>query len=80
MDALKETVKPEILPQEYGGSIPIAGIIKDFKCKLLQKRSSILSLDEMCIELTKDCNNSSINIISEIDDGVIGSFRKLEVD
>ncbi|XP_011194416.1 clavesin-2 isoform X3 [Zeugodacus cucurbitae] len=80
LDALKEKVKPEILPQEYGGSIPMADIIKDFKFKLLQKRASILSLDEMCIELTKDCNSSSIKSVSDIDGGVIGSFRKLEVD
>ncbi|XP_039966000.1 clavesin-2 isoform X3 [Bactrocera tryoni] len=80
VDALKERVKPEILPKEYGGSIPMADIIKDFKLKLIQKRDSILALDEMCIEITKDCNSPSVKIISDIDTGVIGSFRKLEVD
>ncbi|XP_053952859.1 clavesin-1 [Anastrepha ludens] len=80
LDALKEKINPAILPQEYGGTIPMADIIKQFKLKLLQKREAILSLDDMCIEITKYPNISSNNGISDVDVGVVGSFRKLEVD
>ncbi|XP_067648048.1 clavesin-2, partial [Eurosta solidaginis] len=78
--SLKETIKPDILPQEYGGTIPISDIISDFKLKLLTKRTEILSLDDMCIEITTDSNSSKNTEINDIEFGVVGSFRKLEVD
>lgn len=80
IDELKEKIKPEILPKEYGGTIPLDDIIKDFKLKLLQKRAAILSLDDMCIEINKDSNNTLVKGLKDIDGGLVGSFRKLEVD
>lgn len=80
MDALKGKINPAILPKEYGGTVPIAEMIKEFKGKLQQRRAAILALDDMQIEVTKDATNFAGNDIGDITAGVVGSFRKLEVD
>ena len=81
MDALKSKINADILPKEYGGTVPIADMIKDFKLKLKQRRTAILALDDMQIEITKDAANfAASNEVGGISAGVVGSFRKLEVD
>lgn len=80
VDALKSKIDPAILPKEYGGTVPIAQMIREFKLKLQQRRAAILALDDMQIEITKEAANFAGNDIGDIDAGVVGSFRKLEVD
>lgn len=80
VDALKTKINPNILPLEYGGTVPMADMIKEFKAKLVKRRAAILALDDMHIEVTKDATNFAGNDIGDIDAGVVGSFRKLEVD
>lgn len=80
VDALKSKIDPAILPKEYGGTVPIAEMIREFKLKLQQRRAAILALDDMQIEITKEAANFAGNDIGDIDAGVVGSFRKLEVD
>ncbi|XP_047120620.1 clavesin-2 [Schistocerca piceifrons] len=78
IDDLKETVNPKILPKEYGGFIPMADMIANFKNVLRRKRDVLKSLDDMEIDL-----NYKTSYITDLEDelsGVAGSFRKLEVD
>lgn len=77
---MKTKINPAILPKEYGGTVPLDDMIKEFKVKLQQRRAAILALDDMHIEVTKDAANFAGNDIGDIDAGVVGSFRKLEVD
>lgn len=69
-----------MLPKEYGGSVPLNDMIEAFKVRLRQKREAILALDDMFIEITKDSTNFAGNDDTDIDAGMVGSFRKLEVD
>lgn len=80
MEELKAKVNPALLPKEYGGTVPLNDMIEAFKARLRQKRETILALDDMFIEITKDSANFAGNDDSDIDAGMVGSFRKLEVD
>lgn len=80
MEELKTKVTPALLPKEYGGTVPLNDMIEAFKARLRQKRDTILALDDMYIEITKDSANFGGNDESDIDAGMVGSFRKLEVD
>ena len=73
-------MNPALLPKEYGGTIPLSDMIEAFKLRLRQRREAILALDDMYIEITKDSVNYAGNDDSFIDAGMVGSFRKLEVD
>ena len=48
-----------MLPSEYGGSVPMADMIEDWKKELEQKRDQILSLDSMKFYLNQNSNSSS---------------------
>ncbi|EFN84881.1 Retinaldehyde-binding protein 1-like protein 1 [Harpegnathos saltator] len=77
MDELREAIEPKILPKEYGGEVPLAEMIAEFKKELKRQRGQLKALDEMYIEISpKDyhaANNDEFG-------GICGSFRKLEVD
>lgn len=68
------------MPLEYGGTIPLSDMIEDFKNRLRRQRTAILALDDMFIEITKDAANFAGNDDTDIDAGMVGSFRKLQVD
>lgn len=80
LNELKAKVNPVLLPKEYGGTIPINDIITDFKARLRRQRAAILALDDMYIEITKESANFGGSEDADIDAGMVGSFRKLEVD
>lgn len=80
IEDLKSRVNPKLLPKEYGGTIPMAEMIATFKENLRKQRAKTLALDNMHIELTGAPTNWLGNDDSDIDAGVVGSFRKLEVD
>lgn len=80
VDDLKTKVDPKILPKEYGGTIPMIDMIEKFKQKCRQHRLKILSLDDMHIEITKNSPYWQEVEDNEIESGMCGSFRKLEVD
>ncbi|XP_032598767.1 clavesin-1 [Drosophila grimshawi] len=80
VESLRSKIDPAILPKEYGGTVPLADMIKEFKAKIQQRRAAILALDDMQIEITKDSAKLLGHDSGDIDAGVVGSFRKLEVD
>ena len=47
----------ENLPSEYGGHVPMADMIEDWKKELEQKREQILSLDSMKFYLNQNSSN-----------------------
>lgn len=68
------------MPKEYGGSVPLSDMISQFKDRLRKQRALILALDDMHIEITKESANFAGSDDADIDAGMVGSFRKLEVD
>lgn len=80
IDDLKARVDPALLPKEYGGTIPMADMIATFKENLRKQRAKTLALDNMCIEVTGMPTNWLGNDDADIEGGLMGSFRKLEVD
>ncbi|KAG8271750.1 hypothetical protein J6590_056226 [Homalodisca vitripennis] len=79
IDSLKRAVDPKILPKEYGGVVPLAEMIADFKKYLETKREVVLGLDKMKIVI-----NKKAKFVTELEEqqitGMAGSFRKLQVD
>ncbi|XP_059612955.1 clavesin-1 [Phlebotomus argentipes] len=80
LDDLKRHVDPSILPKEYGGVVPLSEMIDKLKIRLKQKRQEILALDDFYIEISKTAANFAGSEDADMDAGVVGSFRKLEVD
>lgn len=74
-----KVMDPKILPKEYGGEIPMAEMLADYKEKLLKKREALLDLDKLKINV-----NRKSKYVTGMQDqaitGLAGSFRKLEVD
>ena len=46
-EKVKEFLPESILPQEYGGEVPMSEMIEDWKKELEQKRDQIQSLDSI---------------------------------
>lgn len=80
LDELKAKVDPKLLPKEYGGTMPMSEMIEIFKERARKQRAAILALDDMYIEVTKESANFAGNDDVDMDPGVVGSFRKLQVD
>ncbi|XP_055687645.1 clavesin-1 [Lutzomyia longipalpis] len=80
LEDLKRHIDPSILPKEYGGVVPLSEMINQLKIRLRQKRQEILALDDFYIEISKTAANFAGNEDADMDTGVVGSFRKLEVD
>ncbi|KAK9511305.1 hypothetical protein O3M35_005879 [Rhynocoris fuscipes] len=78
VEDLKKQINPDILPQEYGGKVPLSDMIASMKKELLAKREALLGLDNMQIDLAK--KTKLVDDLEESVSGVAGSFRKLEVD
>lgn len=80
LDDLKTKIDPKLLPKEYGGVVPLADMIGQFKARLRRQRAAILALDDMHIEVSKEAANLAGNDDADIAAGMVGSFRKLQVD
>jgi hypothetical protein len=79
LEVLKNFVDFKLLPLEYGGKFSIPEHINFLKENLLKHRDLILSTIDIDADLKK---NLTVEEISEpeIDLGIAGSFRKLEID
>ena len=64
----------ENLPSEYGGHVPMADMIEDWKKELEQKREQILSLDSMKFYLNQNSNTCG----DEFDSGDAASSETLK--
>uniref|UniRef100_A0A182QBP9 CRAL-TRIO domain-containing protein n=1 Tax=Anopheles farauti TaxID=69004 RepID=A0A182QBP9_9DIPT len=73
-------INRKILPKEYGGTVPMAEMVAQFKERCRRKRAQLLAMDEMHIELSKLPGHCADSCRRDLDAGMIGSFRKLEVD
>ncbi|XP_055533311.1 retinaldehyde-binding protein 1-like [Wyeomyia smithii] len=79
----KTQLHESLWPLEYGGKIDVDLLNREMIAKLEEKRDFLLALDDMEIHadhymnLWKENNPHSAR---EIDSGIIGSFRKLNVD
>ncbi|XP_043487177.1 retinaldehyde-binding protein 1 [Polistes fuscatus] len=74
IEELKDEIDIKSLPVECGGEVPIKELIDSLKKTIYEKKEQIEALAKSRIEISE--NQSCSNEI----DGVIGSFRKLEVD
>ncbi|XP_063598765.1 alpha-tocopherol transfer protein-like [Penaeus indicus] len=72
---LRKKVPLRILPKEYGGTVPMAEMIKMYKKELTAVRSRVLMLDNMHIEkkVKHKKIGKAINTIQR-------NFRKLDID
>ncbi|XP_055603784.1 clavesin-2-like, partial [Uranotaenia lowii] len=83
----KKHFEQSLWPREYGGLVDVDQKLREVKRRLAERREAILALDDMEIDiehyssqwehhLKKDSHIQKV----EIDAGVAGCFRKLEVD
>jgi hypothetical protein len=81
----KKISNVDVLPKEMGGKVPLSEMIANFKQELSTHRDLLMSLDKMKLinengiigRRNADKNNNSL---SNGNEQVIGSFRKLEID
>uniref|UniRef100_A0A2M4ADW1 Putative phosphatidylinositol transfer protein sec14 n=1 Tax=Anopheles triannulatus TaxID=58253 RepID=A0A2M4ADW1_9DIPT len=79
---MKSKFDVSLVPQELGGEVDVADAGRKFLKHLENRRSVILGLDEMDIDTAHFSSLwSQSNVVeNEVDGGVAGSFRKLNVD
>ncbi|XP_058122033.1 clavesin-2-like [Anopheles ziemanni] len=78
----KSKIDPELLPKEYDGELDTDDLGRKFRKHLEDRRNVILALDDMDIDTAKYSSlwNQSNLVENEVEGGVAGSFRKLNVD
>jgi len=84
----KKLFDASLLPEEYGGKIPMAEMIEMFKNEIQERQDRLVALDEMRVDMKlmtsmskggDTCGNTvAKQIVGGI--GLAGSFRKLEID
>lgn len=70
-------MNPKLLPKEYGGTVPIQQMIELLKQKLEEKRKIILLQDKMGVNIKLMEQSFKTGDFVK---GLVGNFRKLEVD
>lgn len=79
---MKGKFEPSLLPQSYGGELDTEEMGRKFLKHLEDRRNVILALDDMDIDVAHYSSLwSQTNLVeNEVEGGVAGSFRKLNVD
>ncbi|XP_052897503.1 clavesin-2-like [Anopheles moucheti] len=79
---MKGKLEPSLLPKAYGGDLDTDDLGRKFIKHLENRRSVILALDDMEIDVAHYSSlwNQSNLVENEVEGGVAGSFRKLNVD
>ncbi|KAK9883995.1 hypothetical protein WA026_004930 [Henosepilachna vigintioctopunctata] len=80
LEDLHANVDKKILPKEYGGEVPLADMLKEFKTFLKSKKNQLLELDDMYIEIDEENCPLVSEMNEELGIGIDGSFKKLTVD
>lgn len=79
-DDLKKFIDVSILPEENCGKKSTDEIVTNIRARLEQERERILTSRTFDIAIDKNRSSSSDKDNNEMESGMIGSFRKLEVD
>lgn len=79
---MQKVVDVEYFPERYGGKEKQEDLIADFKRKMYLKRDKIKALEDMTVDLSKNVNknNDTKDSNGKLIKGIVGSFRKLQVD
>lgn len=81
MEESKPHFEEKLWIKEYGGSLDAAELNRKLGEQLEKARDELLALDEMEIDVEHYSALWKLDLnSSEIDGGIAGNFRKLEVD
>ncbi|XP_055609353.1 retinaldehyde-binding protein 1-like [Uranotaenia lowii] len=82
MDDLAKVMDLALLPKEFGGTRTVKDLKQDLRERLTKYRDLILAQDQMEVDLSRYAALWKENEGSGLEDGtgVVGSFRKLNVD
>lgn len=83
-ETLRKNVDTRLLPQEYGGEIPMQQMIEMFKDEVRERQGRLLALDRMRVDvnLMKKASGDKCGaaVSKDFINGITGSFKKLEFD
>ncbi|XP_058828317.1 clavesin-2-like [Topomyia yanbarensis] len=80
LEDLHSKMDKSLLPKEFGGELPMAELTANYKKLCRKMRPRLLAMNDMEIELVDNPNDIWTNYSGRLEDGAIGSFRKLQVD
>lgn len=89
IEDMKNSFDLDLFPLEYGGKIPIAEMVEEFKKELEETSELLKTYDQVMVNhalLLKDTRGDRGEVSGDWSDidkdcfGVQGSFRKLEID
>lgn len=81
LEDFQKRINTKILPKEYGGHIPKADMINEFKEEIRDYREFFLNLDNRIQTTFNKNSKTKYNPSSDLSDtSFLGSFKKLELD
>lgn len=80
IEEFQKRINPKILPKEYGGSIPKADYVREFKEKIVDFRQRILNVDKHIITDFKTSKSNYNSTFEANQKEMNGTFKKLDLD